>query len=330
MKLRNGYIDLLKLFMCYLVIMLHFSYHPITRIAVPFFFMISGYFAFDKNNDVNYKIEKTKKQIVRSLKYLIIGLSFYFVYDLIMLFIDHKSLMDYIRGLTYNNLIIDNLILNKDVTSGYHLWFLFALVTVNIIHYFLVKFDKTSFYKYICIPLLSINLIISVYLSLSVVGRVYQIEYTRNAILFGLPLFGIGYLIADINFDKLKSINLVVLFLAIIFMILQGFENKLYLNLFKIEAEFFICSIVGSMLFIIYCKNLQYKGQWLYKIVDGKISFYIYVIHVMIGGLISRFFGIKNLKLTFVTIVISTLVYFIGRFSWTLFKSIKNKILKNN
>ena len=46
---RNVFLDLFKFFLCYLVIAIHLAgesywYFPVYRLAVPMFFMISGYY----------------------------------------------------------------------------------------------------------------------------------------------------------------------------------------------------------------------------------------------------------------------------------------------
>ncbi len=324
MNKRNGYVDLFKLIMSYLVITLHFSYHPITRIAVPFFFMISGYYAYSDNSDATYRFKKAKRQLFNSLKYLIFGLTVYFIYDMIMIFFNHYPIMNYLKDSIYKNPIIDIFILNKPSTTGYHLWFLLALLTVNIIHYFLIKYNKTQIYKYICIPFLLINLTISIYLSPSVVGRVWDLEYTRNAILFGLPLFGIGYIISSVNLKKLQPINLIIFIAAILFAVLQTFENVLYIRLFKVEGEFFISSVIGSALFVVFFKNLRHKGEWFYKITDEKISFFVYIVHLIIASLLQRCFGIDSWLLTLSTIVVSTLLYCVIRYSISLARKINS------
>ena len=73
-KSRNIYLDLFKYVLCFFVICIHlvgetYSHFPIYRLAVPMFFLISGYFAYTKNNEE----QSAKTLIKRTLKYMAMG-----------------------------------------------------------------------------------------------------------------------------------------------------------------------------------------------------------------------------------------------------------------
>ena len=114
---RNVFLDLFKLFLCFLVISIHvlnktYSHYPLYRIAVPMFFMISGYFLYDKDH------EKMKNKglnfIKRSAKYLIIGTLIYTIFELICCIKDGTSIGWFFTTLFYegNDIIFNFFIFN--------------------------------------------------------------------------------------------------------------------------------------------------------------------------------------------------------------------------
>lgn len=82
---RNIFLDLFKFVLCYFVISIHYNsgsfFYPIFRIAVPMFFMISGFFLYSSNKDVQQ--QKNIQFIKNSLKYMIVGFCVCFFNDLI-------------------------------------------------------------------------------------------------------------------------------------------------------------------------------------------------------------------------------------------------------
>ena len=74
-KIRNVWLDLFRFVLIFMVINIHFNqeslFLPVFRMAVPMFFMISGYFSYSK--DVGLQTNKNKKLIKSTLKYLFFG-----------------------------------------------------------------------------------------------------------------------------------------------------------------------------------------------------------------------------------------------------------------
>lgn len=101
---RNVYLDLFKFLLCFFVISIHligktYSHYPLYRIAVPMFFMISGYFMHNKDNE----IEKNKAPsfIIRCTKYMLVGIGFYTIFELISCIISGTSLGWFFTTLFY-------------------------------------------------------------------------------------------------------------------------------------------------------------------------------------------------------------------------------------
>lgn len=101
---RNIYLDLYRIFLSFLVICIHLSgkdyiTYPLYRLAVPSFFMISGYFLY--SNDYNKESKKAISFIARNAKYMIIGIVFYTIYELIFCIVDGTSIGWFFTTLFY-------------------------------------------------------------------------------------------------------------------------------------------------------------------------------------------------------------------------------------
>ena len=83
-SVRNVYLDLFKLVLSLMPITIHFgdkAFAPFCRLAVPTFFMISGYFLYRENSTQSQRIQGAKKYLLSTLTYLFCGVLFYFIYD---------------------------------------------------------------------------------------------------------------------------------------------------------------------------------------------------------------------------------------------------------
>lgn len=202
-------------------------------------------------------------------------------------------------------------------------------MVVNIIQYLLIKYNKTDVYKFICIPFLIIHLLLTIYLKNTPLFLT-NLNLTRNAILFGLPLFGIGYLIGKKKLELSKKKIITLFLLAILFFVLQILEDYFYLKIFSISsAEFYICSVVSSALFVCVLTNLKSNPKKLdnfYKIFGKKYSFYLYIMHIVVANSINGLTGLRGILLVLVTIVVASAIFL--AFRWTII-GIKKQVNKH-
>ncbi len=308
MNKRNLWLDLFKIFLAWLVICIHFvyenySYYPLYRLAVPMFFMISGYFVY--TNDSNKLLEKAKISIKRSFKYMLIGFGIYIIYDFVMCYINGNGVGYYFTTLFYQRFIFEFVFLNQPITySGYQLWFLIALFVISITHYLIIKYQKQKYYYFI------IPFGILIYLFFSGYMHLFQytdmpIRYTRNAWFFGLPLFGIGFNLAKFNFHKKNWYKYIYLILGLFFFFFQIKESEL------VVMEMYVSTILASIFLLEFFLGLKSpKADWFYKWFGKNISFYIYIFHVAVGLTINRLFNIENLNLkSLIILIISFSIY---------------------
>lgn len=292
-KSRNLWLDLFKLVLCWMIISIHFvwetySYYPLYRLAVPLFFLISGYFNF--REDPNKRCAGALQFIKRSAKYMAFGFSFYIIFDFVMCYVDGNGVGYYFTTLFYENILFDFFFLNRPITySGAQLWFLIALFVVSLVHYALVRFGKEKWYRWIVPASLAIQLFFGAYM------RVFQetdmpIRYTRNAWFVGLPFFGLGYLLAQVQLHMKKWYTVIYLALAAVFTVLQIPEGHF------VEAEVYASTIPAAVFTLLFFLGLPSpKAAFYYKWCGKNMSFYIYILHMAIGIIVGRIWEFESL-----------------------------------
>ncbi len=199
---RNIYLDLLKLFAAYCVIFIHvcgwvkapsnisFPYATvlaIARIAVPLFFIVSGYFSYKISSD------RIKNRLKRTGILILITTIIYFAWNCFQeRFLLDRSLHDYIGfALSYKNLA-DFAFLEKN-PFGAHLWYLNALFIIYIAFYFytiLQKNEQKPKYRPLYIVAITLFCIFN-FISIRLLANKHEISYFayRNSYLMGLPFF---------------------------------------------------------------------------------------------------------------------------------------------
>lgn len=178
---RNHSIDTLKLICALLVVFIHCKYPyktdvlPISDVAVPLFFCISGYFVFGAKRSWS-RIGRIAQIFAWSaLLYLAKTEAFQFLTT-------HQPWFPSWHA-------ISNLIFFNDVAFSIHLWYLPAYLYVLVMAFFIDKYNiwKASFYA--IIPLLLIGVFIKYSIADTCPG---EMEYYRNAYFCGLPYFLVG------------------------------------------------------------------------------------------------------------------------------------------
>lgn len=103
------------------------------RFAVPFFFLASGYFLFQKLRGSENKTVVFKNYIFRVLKYYFIGLFVCFAFDYFILMPLWEMPRVFFRGYVSGNFWSDFLYYGLVHMSGFHLWFLLAMFWSGLI-----------------------------------------------------------------------------------------------------------------------------------------------------------------------------------------------------
>ena len=274
----NISLNVIKTFAIFAIIYIHCGLFSISnksllidalcRFAVPFFFLISGFYSFFEND--KKAIEKYKLRIIRLIKLFIIANLLYFVFNIITL---NLNWLEYLISIFTLKAIINLIIFNQSPIVQ-HLWFIGALIYCYILYYILLKIKLSPKKLYILIPILLIALTLlgemSIYHGFKIDIYVY-----RNFLFTGLPFFTLGYLIHEKNINISEKI------------IIIAFISGLILTLMESQligkCELFIGVIIFTIALFIWC--VQFPHRLNFKIlgwIGGKLYALMYILHIMV------------------------------------------------
>lgn len=316
-KIKKNYdmVDLLKFVFAILIVALHtqflksfseygnfFVTSIFSRIAVPYFFMISGFLLLKK---VQLFGEEEKKIYIK--KYIKRLGIMYAIWSLIY------ALFYIMADIFKNRLNIDSMILwlkNILFLNDGVLWYIQVLIVVVIIFY--ICYEK-GWWKI----LLMVSLILYV---LQVIGGTYNVfisnETTRlllekmNITLFkGLIFFNLGAHIAhqDKKIDTYKNMKLILFYLFFLTCEVSLFMSEDIIQLNNIRGYFFSLPLLTYYLVILSLnKTIKLKESAVYR----NMSILIYFIHNIVMGITNKILivllGLDNTFILFMgTIIIS-------------------------
>lgn len=270
--------DSLKMLCAILVIFLHVHtpYQeyilPLTRCAVPCFFIISGFliYSYDKN--------KFEERLERGIKRIIVILIWSTALFMIVKFIFaiHNNDFSFLSLRAFVNFILFN-----ENPFGFHLWYLGAYLYTLIIVLIFSKKNKIK-YIYCAIPfLLLIDLCLGKY-SIVLWHREFSYIIVRNYLCVGIPYFSIGMFLSYKNEYLNKIINLKILAFwgVILFSILSIMENKILMNIgMNAVRDHYISSTFLALSLFLLFKTYKQETPNLLSIMGRKDSLYIYIFH---------------------------------------------------
>ncbi len=278
---RKGGLDVLKAICCFLIVCIHIEFPhplnhivtPLARIAVPIFFMITGYF-----HTQTIERGKTTIQLKRTLQLLLIANLFYLVFWVAYQLITKQSILSYLRGLLNKRTLFHFFILNE-TPLALHLWYLGALLYALAI---LWLFEKKCSWKrlYPLIPiLLLINVVLGQYADV-LFGRVISFVWTRNFLFLGIPCVLLGDLFYHTK-HKIKNSHL-ALMCALFTVTTVAEEYLLEMAGSQSPRDLYISSIFLAISAFGLATNIQTtQGNISKKVayVGSRLSLGIYIIH---------------------------------------------------
>lgn len=320
---KNHTLELLKLFAAYMVVFIHVSFSGelgvvvdgLSRFAVPFFFLVSGFYSYQINT------EKIKKRALHILSLLVFSAICSAVFEIVVLFkykpYELGILLNKFTDLgTYFNLVV----LNMPVISG-HLWYLLAVFYVYVIFYFVTKFKvKEKAIFTVSLFLLVAHIVLGE--GLSLFGITLPVPYVRNFALMGIPFFALG-LLAKKHEDKLKKLPNYAVFAFV----LIGAAETIISRWFFGQNEFFIGSLfilIGLVCLFIKCADVKYPA--FLRSLEG-CSTYVYIFHIVISTAISIILGLVGIDI-YSSVILENLHPIIVSVASTIFAYVFIKISK--
>lgn len=287
-------LDTLKCIACLMVIYIHtqsiWYILLISKIAVPIFFLISGYF---------YTPQNFKRQIK---KLSIFTCIFLLLYILVHLCIDGKIFL--IQLFTLKN-FIDFIFINSTTCICEPLWYLPASIyALSILHFF-AKRSKTTI-LFIIIPLL---LIINIMLA-----NMGHIARYRNFLFTGLPYITIGYFIAQHKDWIQKTLirrNLFTILPTLLILLLSEYFLYKNLNLPETRDHYFFITPLSVYIFIEATLLLKQKRVPFMSYIGQHLSGIIYGIHVLFIPVVGiTFQHLSSIRFIFVFLISTIIAFF--------------------
>lgn len=132
-QMRNKSLDAVKAIAACLVVCIHVSFpgqagqlvKVLARCAVPFFFMVSGYFCYYQNCNASKRI---LSKILHIMKLFAVSVVFYFIWECFMKAWNGERVWTWIKGLVSTEYLKEFFVYNSTSPVRAHLWFLPALI----------------------------------------------------------------------------------------------------------------------------------------------------------------------------------------------------------
>ena len=292
-------IDYFKFVAAFLVIAIHTSplaaftengnfilTRVIARVAVPFYFMTSGFFLISRYAYHTDKLRSFLKKVA-----VIYGI----------------AILAYIPLNVYNHYFsMDHLLPNllKDIFfdgTMYHLWYLPASMFGAVIAWVLVR--KAGFYKAFGITILFYivgmfgDSYYGVIRDIPAIEKVYDrmfelFDYTRNGIFFAPVFFVMGGMIADKKDKSPQKISVAGLSISALLMLSEG----MVLHIFDVQRHDTMYFALLPCMYFLFVLLTQLQGQR--KEVLRTMALVIYIIHPMVivaVRLLAKILGLQTL-----------------------------------
>lgn len=279
---RNTTIDAIKAIAAINVVFLHYNHvggdlgeaysriiFNFTTFAVPFFFMVTGYYMIPL-----IQKESGKSYLLKILGMALCSTAFYFVFNLLMATDSHEWFIShYTPGTMFTWLT------GQDDPAGFHLWYFYCLLWSFVIAYTVVKYSGAKL----------LYLIAGLLVIYHFTGINWFRCYTAS-----LPAMAAGVFLFK-NKDRIKSLsgNAVMLCMAFIIMFM-GIDA--YYQLFTSEI-FYEGHILALCLFVFAISNPSVNGLEGLAHIGLKYSAYIYIFHVAVNNVLASFIEFDTVML---------------------------------
>lgn len=207
---RNNSIDLFRFVCAILVVVIHISpfdfinesvtyivVQILPRIAVPFFFCVSGYFCIRQLEETG-DFKWISNYIIKILKVYIFWSVLYFIKDVYIAVCDGNiDILSMIKGFVVRFLVYG---------SNYHFWFFIALLLATGITALAYKFRAQKWLAFLSIALYMVGLLGGAYYELGKTIPVLNVFiewgwflWFRRIFFMGIPFFVLGYFVKHLE-----------------------------------------------------------------------------------------------------------------------------------
>lgn len=288
---RADNIDILKAICAFLIVCIHVPFPgkegpyftALTRIAVPIFFMITGYFYSDVVAQ-----HKEKRQIMKIFYLVIEANMFYFIWNIVLEVLRRNSIKSYVQSLfSIKNLL--KFLLFNDSPLSWHLWYLGAILYVLVIVLLMDKFNCRKILYYLTPVLLIADLMFGKY-SLLIFHREFPYILVRSFLCVGIPYFCIGNIIRKKQCAD-KWNKKVLLVLIVVFAITSLAERFALVNAgLNATRDHYISTTFLSICLFVYTLKSNWYNNGL-AVIGRKYSTWLYIFHPIFITVFARITG---------------------------------------
>ncbi len=281
-KRTNQSIDLLKAVSCIAVVFMHCRFPGafgsliayVLRFPVPVFFMISGYYSYQKS------LDWVKKKALYILKLLIASEFVYCIFNIMLILIQGQAVSDYLHGMFASKNIVECIFCGALFCGP--LWYLYSMFWTWVIIYIIrrMKGGKVLSPKaFYVIPIL---------LLIAIVGRKLwsnddNIWLYRNALLYGLPFTLLGSCLKSIEEKAKISFTMSMILIGVGYVLIVGeYLMEPVIHDFQLSTVFIS---VGLFTLAVNHEKIPFSCKWLLKI-GSELSLWIYISHVAFRSII--------------------------------------------
>ncbi|MBR3247181.1 MAG: acyltransferase [Clostridiales bacterium] len=287
---RYDTLDVVRIIAAFFVMLFHIAFSvrykyvflALGRFAVPYFFMISGFFLLDPYGSREKSVSRIKRSLTKTLKLTAFILLLYFVFDTVLSVIKGDSAFFWISSRIDAGTVFELIVFNRTDFICPVMWYLLAYIYDMLILWLVVRFNKLNMAFFLIPLLLAANWVST---------SVFKLDwyYQGNWLLTGLPFILTGILIRRKmkEIDRLSNPVLWLIFIAgIIITVAESltlYEQVLYIGTFPLVTGLFLLA-------------LRSKIKWPAFISrhSRDVSLCVFVIHCFISGLIIDVFGIPQ------------------------------------
>ena len=203
--MRNKSLDAVKAIAACLVVCIHVSFpgqagqlvKVLARCAVPFFFMVSGYFCYYQNCNASKRI---LSKILHIMKLFAVSVVFYFIWECFMKAWNGERVWTWIKGLVSTEHLKEFFVYNSTSPVRAHLWFLPALIYCYLLALLIEKWRMRKA-AYCMAPVLLAILLWRAEFCVFFDRFYHTMEY-RNFLFTGMSFFLTGQMIREYQ-DKI-------------------------------------------------------------------------------------------------------------------------------
>lgn len=291
--------DILKCICAFLIVCIHAPFPgeagryflSLTRVAVPIFFMITGFYY----DDVKRR-GRVKAQIVKVLRLFVSANLLYFGWGLLASAADEGPGAFLAKNFGLRKLL--RFALFNEALFSSHLWYLGALLYVLVIRAVLDRLFPHSSGKilYALTPLLLAGDLVLGKYSLVILGREFPYILVRNFLFVGIPYFSIGCFLYEKrdHYQVRREWNLLLIGLFAATTLLERYLLE-SAGLGAQRDHYISTTFLAVMIFILFMDS-EWEQPWtaLPSRIGREYSTFIYIVHPILIKIIGKVVGLSG------------------------------------